>query len=77
MTGTSDMLNRVCRSFRVYWSKADEVEGDEDDYQVDHSVILYLMGPDGKLRELFTQAVPQSKVIEKITGIIKGEQEQQ
>ena len=30
MTGTPDMLSRICRSFRVYWSKADEVEGDED-----------------------------------------------
>ena len=75
MTGTPDMISRICRSFRVYWSKADEVEGDEDDYQVDHSVILYLIGPDGKLRELFTQAVPQSKVIEKISGIITEEQQ--
>jgi protein SCO1/2 len=44
LTGDADALAAVAKAYRVYASRA---EGTGEDYQVDHSSILYLMGPDG------------------------------
>lgn len=45
LTGTHEQIKDICRSFRVYYSRP-EVDG-SDDYLVDHSIIQYLMDPEG------------------------------
>jgi len=44
LTGDADALAAVAKAYRVYAKRA---EGAGEDYQMDHSSILYLMGPDG------------------------------
>ena len=70
LTGTSQQLKDVAKKFRVYWSKVDETEEDDEDYSVDHSIILYLMGPDGEFMELYTQSVDASDVVKRITRAV-------
>ncbi|GMH09719.1 hypothetical protein Nepgr_011560 [Nepenthes gracilis] len=43
LTGNPDEIRKVARAYRVYYMKTAE-EG--SDYLVDHSIVMYLMGPD-------------------------------
>jgi protein SCO1 len=46
LTGTPDQIAAVAREYRVYYAR--HRTGDKPgDYTMDHSSILYLMGPDG------------------------------
>ncbi|EGD73325.1 SCO1 protein [Salpingoeca rosetta] len=45
LTGTHDQIKHICKQFRVYYSRPNP-DGEED-YLVDHSIIQYLMAPDG------------------------------
>uniref|UniRef100_A0A1I7TZ01 Thioredoxin domain-containing protein n=1 Tax=Caenorhabditis tropicalis TaxID=1561998 RepID=A0A1I7TZ01_9PELO len=43
-TGTQDEVNTVAKTFRVYHSQGPRTSKQEDDYIVDHTVIMYLIG---------------------------------
>lgn len=47
LTGSADEIATAAKAYRVYFSKADAQQG-SDAYLMDHSNIIYLMGPDGK-----------------------------
>jgi protein SCO1/2 len=44
-SGTPDQIAKIAREYRVYYKK---IPSDNGDYAMDHSSIIYLMGPDGK-----------------------------
>ena len=49
LTGSDEDIRNLASKFRVYYAKAPDPEGTrKDDYLMDHSSIVYLMGPDGK-----------------------------
>lgn len=52
LAGTEDEVRRAAKAYRVYYSR-DEEEGDE--YLVDHSIITYLMDPNGEFQEFYGQ----------------------
>ena len=47
LTGTPEQIAAVARAYRVYYAKHATGPG-PNDYSMDHSSILYLMGPDGR-----------------------------
>ncbi len=47
LTGTEEQIGAVARAFRVYYREHRTGPG-PNDYSMDHSSILYLMGPDGR-----------------------------
>ncbi len=47
LTGTTQQIAKVAREYRVYFA-THRTSADSTDYTVDHSSILYLMGPDGR-----------------------------
>jgi protein SCO1/2 len=47
LTGTPDEIARVAKEYRVYYAKHVTGPG-PGDYSMDHSSIIYLMGPDGR-----------------------------
>lgn len=51
LVGTAEQTNAAKKAFKVYAEKAKG--GDGENYTVDHSSILYLMGPDGKFVQFF------------------------
>lgn len=64
LSGTPDQIAVATRAFRVYFSKVNE---DEDgDYLVDHSIVMYLMSPEGKFLDFFTQRMQVSDIVDKI-----------
>jgi protein SCO1/2 len=66
------MVAKAAKAYRVYFSKANENESDEDDYLVDHSIVLYLVSPEGEFLDFFTQRMEVKDVVEKILGQVKN-----
>ncbi|XP_028760925.1 protein SCO1 homolog 1, mitochondrial [Neltuma alba] len=50
LTGSSDEIKNVARAYRVYYMKTTE---EDSDYLVDHSIVMYLMGPDMQFVKFF------------------------
>ncbi|CAN8070055.1 unnamed protein product, partial [Agarophyton chilense] len=50
LSGSEQQVAHMARQYRVYYSRDD---GDDDDYLVDHSIITYLMDPDGEFVEFY------------------------
>ena len=50
LTGTPDQVAAAARAYRAAYSKVGEGEG----YTMQHSLTLYLMGPDGRFRAALT-----------------------
>lgn len=51
LVGSAEQTDAAKKAFKVYAEKAKG--GDQENYTVDHSSILYLMGPDGKFVQHF------------------------
>jgi protein SCO1/2 len=68
LTGTRDQIAEATRAYRVYFSKANEHDDDEDDYLVDHSIVMYFLSPDGTFLEFFTQRAQVSDIVKKISS---------
>jgi protein SCO1 len=64
LTGTPQQVKQMAKSYRVYFSKADE--GVDGDYLVDHSIVIYFHDPSGDLADCFTQSMRPSDVMDKI-----------
>ena len=49
LTGTQDQIAKAARAYRVFFKVHAPKDGEKaDEYTVDHSSIIYLMGPDGR-----------------------------
>lgn len=65
LCGAPEQIKVASKAYRVYSSVAAPPEGD-DDYLLDHSIVLYLNGPDGKFLDFFTQSTTPRDIAEKI-----------
>lgn len=53
LTGSEADVAKIASAYRVYYAKQQSKAGSSD-YLMDHSAILYLMGPDGKFVKHFS-----------------------
>lgn len=77
LTGTRDQIASAAKAYRVYFSKANENEDDEDDYLVDHSIVLYLVSPDGEFLDFFTQRMEVKDIVQRISDRVKTYRKEQ
>lgn len=69
LTGTADEIAAVARAYRVYYTKASGTAA--GDYLMDHSSILYLMGPDGKFLKHFTYTTDAKALAAELTAALE------
>lgn len=61
LTGSPEQIAAVARSYQAYYAKGEQV--DEHDYLMDHSSLIYLMGPDGKFITTFPDNVDPATLV--------------
>lgn len=66
LTGTPDDVAAAAKAYRVYYAKAGN-SSSATDYLMDHSSIIYLMGPDGS----FVKHVPYTTDAAKLAAELK------
>lgn len=70
LTGTPAQVAQAAKAYRVFYRKATPQGGGE--YLVDHTSLIYLMGPDGAYRAHFTHETAPERMAETLRKIVGG-----
>jgi cytochrome oxidase Cu insertion factor (SCO1/SenC/PrrC family) len=71
LTGSPAEIAAVARAYRVYYAKAENGAAGND-YLMDHSGFIYLMGPDGKYLTLLTPQTGAQEMADHIARYLPG-----
>ena len=63
LTGSPEAIAEAAKAYRVAYSKFQE-DKTTGDYSIDHSVLVYFMGPDGNYITHFAYGTPAAKMTE-------------
>ena len=69
LTGTPDQIASIAKAYHVFYRKAEDESS--TDYTMDHSSIVFLMGPDGEYLKLFPPQTPPDKMAETIASYVE------
>ncbi len=69
LTGTPEEIAAVAKAYRVFYEKAPN-ERAPADYGMNHTSIIYLMGPDGSYVTHFTPTTSVDAMAEKLSGLL-------
>ncbi len=61
LTGSAQQIADVAKEYQVYYKRGEQV--DEHDYMMDHSSLIYLMNPDGKLVTTFNEEADPAAIV--------------
>lgn len=66
LTGTPEQVAGAARSYRAFYEKSGEGEG----YTMNHSLTIYLMGPDGRFRSSFAHDLGPERSAQLIRRVV-------
>jgi cytochrome oxidase Cu insertion factor (SCO1/SenC/PrrC family) len=69
LTGTREEIDTVLKAYRVYAQKVEDPKSTAG-YTMNHSTIVYLMGPDGQYRTHFTHATSVEAMYERLSKLL-------
>jgi protein SCO1/2 len=69
LTGTPDQVQKAAKAYRAYYKKVPNKDL-PGSYTVDHSTILYLMGPDGRYITHFTHGTSPADMAKRLQAIL-------
>jgi protein SCO1 len=67
LTGTAEEVAQAAKAYRVYYAKHPEAGGD---YSMDHSSVIYVMDPQGRLTATFTHESPPEQIAERLKKLL-------
>jgi len=73
LTGTPEEIKKVSRAYRVYYNEG--IKTDDADYLIDHSIIHYFVGKNGKFIDFFGKNMTAKEMAEKMKGYILQDME--
>lgn len=73
LTGTPEQVKKVSRAYRVYYNEG--LKNSEKDYLIDHSIIHYFMGKNGKFIDFFGKNMTAKEMADKMKQHILEDQE--
>lgn len=71
LTGSPELVRRVADHFKVRYAKHREPGAPPEQYTVDHSAGMYLLGPDGRFLTKFAYAMPPAEIAERLAKLIE------
>ncbi|MEQ8282634.1 MAG: SCO family protein [Parvibaculum sp.] len=69
LTGTPEQVGAAAKAWHVFYRKVAD-DGSSEDYTMDHSSIVFLMGPDGEYLKLFAPGTSPDKMAEGIAEFL-------
>ena len=72
LTGTPGQIEAIAKAYRVYFNKAMDEEEDEEDYLIDHSIVMYLIDEHGEFVDFFSQSATVKDIVKRIVKHIEG-----
>lgn len=72
LTGTPEQVQETAKAYRIYYKKAPQPNGKPDEYLMDHSSFLYLMGPDGRFLGVYPANTSADRVAQDLGDRIAG-----
>jgi protein SCO1 len=72
LTGSPELVRRAADSFKVQFEKVQERGAAENVYTMDHSVGMFLLGPDGQLLAKFAYSTPVPELLSHIEHWLKA-----
>ena len=72
LTGTPEQVKAAAKAYKVYAAKVVEegADADDEDYLVDHTPIMYLMGPDGKFKLHFSHGTDAETMAQRMREVL-------
>jgi cytochrome oxidase Cu insertion factor (SCO1/SenC/PrrC family) len=70
LTGSPAEIEGVIKAYRVYARKVPDPKSTAG-FSIDHSALIYVMGPDGKYRAHFTPATSVDAMAERLAGLVQ------
>ena len=71
LTGTVEQVADVARKYRVYYAKVRPEGSGEQEYLMDHTALIYLMGPDGQFRTHFPHTTDVDAMTRRLLAAIQ------
>jgi cytochrome oxidase Cu insertion factor (SCO1/SenC/PrrC family) len=68
LTGSPEEIAKAAKAYRVFYARSGNTGG--DDYLMDHSSIIYLMGPKGEFVKHFTYTTDAKKLATELNEVI-------
>ena len=69
LTGSPDEIAAVAKAYRAYFKRVPDPKS-SGGYTMDHSAIIYVMGPDGAFRTHFTYTVNADAMAERLSKLL-------
>ena len=72
LTGSPDQVRNAARAYRVFYSRVED-DGVSSEYTVDHSSVIYLMGPDGEFVDVFPHATTPDEMAARLQSFLESD----